>query len=204
MVVFDLDGTLTTIDSLWRYLHDAFGTWEHGRIAAQKYWAGEISYTEWAETDARNWAGASLLKVNNILDSIPYREGAKEVFAELKQRGVKIVILSAGLSLLAEKAARELGADLAIANELRIDDGRLTGQIEVKVAVDSKEEIVREIASRYRIPMSEVALVGDRAFDLSGQECLKIAFMPKDSVARLEAHHIVEDEDLREILQYLI
>jgi len=204
MVVFDLDGTLTPVDSLWRYLHEAFGTWERGQISAQKYRNGEISYKEWAEADAQNWAGASLPKVKNILDGIPYTEGAKDVFDELRMRGVKTVILSAGLSLLAEKAARQLGADLAIANELRIDDGRLTGEIEVKVAVDSKEEIVREIASESGIPLREVALVGDRAFDLANQECLKIAFMPKDAAARHEAHHVVETTDLRAILQYLM
>jgi phosphoserine phosphatase len=204
MVVFDLDGTLTSVDSLWRYLHEAFGTWERGQIAAQRYRNGEISYKEWAETDAQNWAGASLPKVKNILDGIPYTEGAKDVFDELRMRGVKTVILSAGLSLLAEKAARQLGADLAIANELRIDDGRLTGEIKVKVAVNSKEEIVREIASELGIPLREVALVGDRAFDLANQECLKIAFMPKDDVARHEAHHVVETADLRAILQYLM
>jgi len=204
MVVFDLDGTLTPVDSLWRYLHEAFGTWEGGQIAAERYRNGEISYREWAEADAQYWAGASLPKVKRVLDGIPYREGAKEVFDELRQRGVKIVILSAGLSALAEKAARELGADLAIANELGTDDGRLTGKIEVKVAIDSKEKIVREVALGFGIPLREVALVGDRAFDLANPECLKIAFMPKDEVARLEAHRVIEGTDLREILQYLL
>jgi phosphoserine phosphatase len=204
MVVFDLDGTLTTVDSPWRYLHEAFGTWDRGRITSQRYWDGEISYKEWAELDAHYWAGASLSKVKSILDGIPYRDGAKEVFDELRARGVKTVILSAGLSFLAEKAARELGADLAIANELQTNDGRLTGEIEVKVAVNSKEGIVRKIASQFRIPLREVALVGDRAFDLANRECLKIAFMPKDEVARLEAHHVIETADLKAILQYLM
>ncbi len=204
MVVFDLDGTLTHVDSLWRYLHDAFGTWEHGQVAAQRYRNGEISYKEWAEADAKYWAGASMSKVMRMLDGIPYMEGAKCVFDELKQRGVKIVILSAGLSLLAEKAARELGADLSVANELRVIDGRLTGEIDVKVAVNSKGEIVREITKAFEIPLEEVALVGDRAFDLANPECLKIAFLPKDDGARREAHHIIELGDLRAVLQYLI
>lgn len=203
LVVFDLDGTLTTVDSLWRYLHEAFGTWEHGRAAAQRYRNGEISYKEWAETDARFWAGAPLPKVKSIIGRIPYREGAEEVFSHLKERGVKIVILSAGLSILAEKAASDLGADLAIANELRTNDGRLTGEIDVKVAVDNKEEIVRQIASTLNIPLREVALVGDRGFDLANEECLKIAFLPRDETAKGEADYIVEDGDLRAILQYL-
>jgi len=96
-----------------------------------------------------------------------------------------------------------LGADLAIANELRTDDGRLTWEIAVKVAINGKEGMVREIASEFGIPLREVALVGDRGFDLANPECLKIAFMPKDHVARLEAHYIVETTDLRAILQYI-
>jgi phosphoserine phosphatase len=104
---------------------------------------------------------------------------------------------------LAEKAASDLGADLAIANELRTNDGRLTGEIDVKVAVNDKERIVRQIAATLNIPLRKVALVGDRGFDLANDECLRIAFMPKDEAARREADYIVEDGDLRAILQYL-
>lgn len=203
MVVFDLDGTLTPVDSLWRYLHEALGTWDHGRTAAQRYRNGEISYREWAESDAKFWAGAPLPRVERILEDIPYRKGARDVFENLKKRGVRVVILSAGLSLLAEKAAKELGADLALANELGAYDGRLTGEITVKVAVDNKDEIVRQLASTLEIPLRDVALIGDRGMDLANEECLKIAFMPKDDAARREADFIVEDGDIRSVLQYI-
>lgn len=204
IVVFDLDGTLTPIDSLWRYLHDSFGTWDRAQIAAEKYRRGEISYKTWAERDARYWAGAPLTQMKSILEGIPYREGVREVFKELRKREVKTVILSAGLSLLAEKAAKELGADLSIANELRTENGRLTGEVVVKVAVTGKQEIIERLASQLNVPLQDVALVGDRAFDLSNEQCLKIAYKPKDEVARREADFVVEDEDMRAILQYLI
>ncbi len=204
VVVFDLDGTLTPIDSLWRFLHDALGTWEQAKAGAQKYRRGDITYKTWAETDARYWAGAPLTQVTRILDGIPYREGVREVFSELRKREVRTVILSAGLSLLAEKAAKELGADLAIANELRTDNGRLTGEVIVKVAVNGKEEIIERLASQFNVPLRDVALVGDRGFDISNEECLRIAYKPKDDVARREADFVVEDEDMRAILQYLI
>lgn len=204
MVVFDLDGTLTPIDSLWRYLHDSFGTWDRAKVAEQKYRRGEISYKTWAERDARYWAGAPLTQMKSILAEIPYRDGVREVFMELRKREVKTVILSAGLSLLAEKAAKELGADLSIANELRTENGCLTGEVVVKVAVTGKQEIIERLASQMNVPLQDVALVGDRAFDLSNEECLKIAYKPKDEVARREADFVVEDEDMRAILQYLI
>ena len=202
LVIFDLDGTLTPVDSLWRYLHEAFGTWDRGKVAALKYSRGEISYKEWAETDAGYWAGAPLSQLTNLLEQIPYREGAREVFEELRRRQVKTAILSAGLSILADKAARDLGADVAFSNELETNDGRLTGGITVKVAVNNKKEIIEQIATRLGIPLRDVALVGDRAFDLSHSDCLRIAFKPKDEVARREADFVV-DENLERILQYL-
>lgn len=204
MVVFDLDGTLTPVDSLWSYLHEAFGTSEQGGVAARKYRRGEISYQEWAETDAAYWAGASLSDVTRLLKQIPYREGANRVFDELRQRQVKTAILSAGLSLLADQAASDLGADMAFSNELETNDGRLTGGIRVRVAVNNKKEIIAETATGLGLPLEDVALVGDRAFDLSIPECLRIAFKPKDDVARREADFVVEDDDLTKILQYLI
>jgi phosphoserine phosphatase len=204
LVVFDLDGTLTPVDSLWSYLHEAFGTWEYGKIAAQKYRRGQISYTEWAETDSQYWAGTPLKQVFQMLEKIPYREGVRQVFHELKLRNVKTAIVSAGLSLLTDKIGLELGADLTLSNELQTNDGRLTGGIVVKVAVSEKREIIEKIASQLRVPLSGVALVGDRANDLQNPECLKIAFRPKDEAAREVADIIVEDDDLSRILPYLI
>jgi phosphoserine phosphatase len=204
LVVFDLDGTLTPVDSLWRFLHEEFGTWSKGKVAAQSYRQGRISYKEWAETDAKNWAGSSLSKINEALERIPYRKGAREVFRVLRENNVKTAIISAGLSLLADKAAKELGADLTLSNELETDDGRLTGEIRVKVAVNEKSRIIERLAAQLSVPLREVALIGDRAFDLSQPECLKIAFNPKDEVAKRQADVVIEADDISRILQYLI
>jgi phosphoserine phosphatase len=203
LVIFDLDGTLTPVDSLWSYLHDAFGTWDKGRIAAQRYRKGEISYKEWAETDAQCWAGVSLVTLSEVLGKIPYRTGVRTVFDHLKLKSVKTAIVSAGLSVLANKLAGELDADFAEANDLEVNDGALTGGIRVKVAVDEKAKIIREIAAKTSIPIGEVALVGDRANDLPLEDCLRIAFNPKDELTRERADVIIEDDDLSRILPYL-
>ncbi len=203
LVIFDLDGTLTPVDSLWRFMHDVFDTWDRGKTASLRYRRGEISYKQWAETDAGCWAGESVSQVMKVIETITYREGAQEVFEELRRRKVKTAILSAGLSILANRAAKELGADIAVSNELETNDGKLTGGIRVNVAVNNKREIIERIAAQLEVPLGSVALVGDQAFDLSHAECLRIAFRPKNQIARLEADFVVEDGDLTSILQYL-
>ena len=138
------------------------------------------------------------------MDGIEYTTGAKEVFEQLRVRQIKTAILSAGLTILADKAAKDLNADFALANELGTNDGHLTGEITVRVGVNNKSEVIKEIATDFKVKLREVALVGDRNFDLSQAECLKIAFKPKDDLARQIADAVVVDDDLRTVLQYLI
>ena len=204
LAVFDLDGTLTPVNSLWEYLHDEFGTWDQGKIAAQKYKQGAISYKEWAETDAKCWTGAPISRIMKVLEQIPYRAGVRDVFRSLQEKQVKTAIISAGLSLLADKAATELGADFTLSNELETNDGHLTGKIRVKVAVNDKKQIVERIASHLGVALDEIALIGDQAFDLAQPKCFRIAFKPKDDAARQKANVVIDDDDLSRILQYLI
>jgi len=203
LVVFDLDGTLTQVDSLWRYLHDAFGTWEKGRMAARLYRNGEISYTEWAEADARCWKGISVAFLSEVLGTIHYRQGVKQVFDRLRHNSVKTAIVSAGLSVLADKFARELEADFKEANDLEVKDGLLTGGIRVNVSITEKGKVIQEIAAKASVRIEEVAVVGDRVNDLPLDDCLKIAFKPKDELARKKADVIIEDDDLSTILPFV-
>ncbi len=201
LVVFDLDGTLTTVDSLWTYLHDTFGTASRGNEAASRYWNGQMTYTEWAEADAKCWSGISLTQLEDALDKIPLRRGAKNLFQTLKDRRVNTVILSAGLSILANKAREELNADLAIANDLISRDGRLTGEIKVNVSLTEKMSLVKRMATIFNLQCKQIALVGDRSNDLTIPECLRIAIDPKDLNTIRNADYVIDD--LTEILDVL-
>jgi len=204
LAVFDLDGTLTNIESTWQYLHVKLGTWEIGRIFAEKYWRGEITYEKWADRDAMLWKGVPVEKVISILREIPYVEGAFETFDELKRRGIWTGIVSAGISLLADRAKKELGADFAVANKLLIEGGRLTGKIRVKVSLRNKDESIKEMAWMLGVDLESCAVIGDNVFDLPGAVGLKIAFNPRSADVREIADITVESGDLRDVLDYLI
>ncbi|HXY82891.1 MAG TPA: HAD-IB family phosphatase [Candidatus Saccharimonadales bacterium] len=203
LVVFDLDGTLTPVDSLWTYLHAAFGTGDKGKESARMYRDGQLTYAEWASADARCWAGISLRTLENALDKIPFRSGAKELFQTLKARGVKTAIVSAGLSILANKAKNQLGADFAMANDLILRDGVLTGEIIVNVNLSEKMEFVKRVAAQLHIECDEVALVGDRPQDLTIPDCLKIAINPQDQLTIQSADCVIGNDCLLEILEIL-
>jgi len=204
LAIFDLDGTLTKIESIWQYLHIKLGTWETGRISAEKYWRGEITYQEWAEKDSILWKDVSVDKVISILREITYVDGAAGTFEELKRRGIWIGIVSAGISLLADRAKKELGADFAVANKLLYEEGKLTGKIRVKVSLKNKDEIIKEMAWMLGVDLESCAVVGDNVFDLPDVVGLKIAFNPKSAEVREIADIVIETGDLTDVLEYLI
>lgn len=204
LAVFDLDGTLTKIESIWQYLHVKLGTWETGRISAEKYWRGEMTYQEWAEKDSILWKDVSVAKVISILREIPFIDGALETFEELKRRWIWTGIVSAGISLLADRAKKELGADFAVANKLLYEEGKLTGKIRVKVSLRNKDEVIKEMAWMLGVDLESCAVVGDNVFDLPDGVGLKIAFNPKSADVREIADIIIESGDLTDVLGYLV
>ena len=204
LVVFDLDGTLTKSPNIWRHLHTELGTWEYGRVFAKKYLSGEITYREWAELDCGLWKGTELAKILGVMSEIEYHDGATETVRKLKEAGLRVGIVSAGLSLLADRAGKDLGADIVLSNRLVESGGILTGEIDTKVSIDDKAKIIRGVATSLGISMSEVAVIGDNLFDMPEEAGIKIAFNPKSREAEDAADFVVRGDDLRKILEFLL
>jgi phosphoserine phosphatase len=205
LVAFDLDGTLTCVDSIWRYLHEALGTWDRASVYAQRYERGEIDYGEWARLDTALWKGIPIRRLQELVNRIPYVDHAKEVVEILRGEGIKVGVISAGLTILTDRAARELGLDFAWANILKVQGGRLTGEIDVLVTFDGKGSILRSIRKAYGFRASECAAVGDDETDISlFQEAgIRIAFNPKSPRLEALAHATIRGSDLMEVLRFL-
>ncbi|MBS7626020.1 HAD-IB family phosphatase, partial [Candidatus Bathyarchaeota archaeon] len=186
------------------YLHTELGTWSQGKLNAKRYLNGEIDYREWAELDCALWRGIELTKILDIIDRVEFVDGALETVARLKKEGIKVGVVSAGISLMTDRAARKLNLDLALSNEILVEDGVLTGGIITKVSLDEKPNIIKDIADSIGIPMSEVATVGDNVFDMPTESGLKIAFNPKSRGAIEVADFIVGGSDIREILKIIL
>jgi len=205
LVVFDLDGTLTTVGSIWQHIHEALGTWGQGAQYAKSFFKGQISYEQWAKLDAGLWKGVPVERLERILCSVEYAKGAKETVLSLRSRGVKVATISAGLSILADKVTRELGLDFSVANELTVKDGRLTGDIVVKVGYDNKGKVLRSLLQELSLERSQCAAVGDDLPDIGlfQESGMAIAFNPRDPAVERAAHAVVRGEDLRLILPHL-
>jgi len=206
LVVFDVDGTLTKIASSWQFLHEKLGTWSKGKQYAEQFFQGVINYEDWARLDASLWRGLPLKRVQKIVDDMPYTAGAPEVLTILRGDELRVVLISAGLSLVTKRIEREIGVDASLANELKVENGLLTGEVKVNVSVHNKDMVLLRMLRKFNLRLEECAAVGDdeTLIPLFEKVGLSIAFNPRSWLVEERADVVVKSEDLREVLPFLL
>jgi phosphoserine phosphatase len=167
LVVFDLDGTLTQERSVWEYIHKRLKKWYGFAEDYQKqFLAGKISYEEFCERDAQVWKGMRVEEILDIVKTVPFHPGADELIAHLKQKGLKLAVVSSGLSILSDWVHEKYGFDYSVSNDLLHENGVLTGQVRIQVHFDQKAEWVKRILERLDVRSEETVAIGDSKGDL--------------------------------------
>jgi phosphoserine phosphatase len=202
LIAFDLDGVLVDGFGSWWEVHKAVGTLEKSREHAKEYYSGAITFDAWAEKDVGLWLGMDITKIRQAVDDIKLMPGIDETLPALKKK-YKLAIISGGLQDLADRIKKKYGIEYAVANRLKVEDGKVSG-IDQIVDFKGKGKILEEIASAYGIRPDECAAVGDYIndipmFDAAGYA---IAFNPKNQEVIEHADETVYEKDLRKILHY--
>jgi phosphoserine phosphatase len=167
LVIFDLDGTLTKERSIWEYIHKQLGKWfGFAEEYQKKFLAGEISYDRFCELDAVVWKGMKVEALSRIVQKVPFHSGVDELIGHLKQKGLKLTMVSSGLSLLSSWVHQRYGFDYSVSNDLLYEDGILTGKVKIQVYYDQKAVWVKRILKQFRVKPEEIIAIGDSKGDL--------------------------------------
>jgi len=209
LVAFDCDGVLVDVASSWQYIHEHFGV--SNDVSVEAYMRGDIDGLEFMRRDIALWKakvpGITVDDIRAVLDHIKPMRGLDELFGSLKDCGCKTVIISGGLDLLVDGLAERIGAHGSYSNGLRADrHGRLTGEGILRVEPKDKRGPLRDAMERLGLKKKDVAAVGDTAGDATMFSIarLGVAFNPLDDVVRKKADRVVEEKDLRNLLDILL
>ena len=205
IVVFDMDGVLVDVSSSWQFVHEAFGATNLDNL--EKYLTGEIAYLEFMRRDIKLWGKTHVNTIKKILAKAPLMKNAPLVISRLKQAGYKTAVISAGISLLAERLQDNLGLDYTFANKIVIDEtGMLTGEGEEVVSLLDKSRALRTLALMEQTTPSSCAVVGDSVFDIPifKEAGFSIAFNTRNKQVTEASDVLVEGKDLKRILPYFI
>lgn len=210
-IVFDLDGVLIESHSSWERLHEYFGADEEKRKEnMRRYFSKEIDYGQWIREDVSLWKRGGHLphrsEVENALKDYLFIDGVRECIKILKEKKLKLFIISAGIDLLAQNAGDLLGIYDIWANGFQYDEkGYLTGGDVWRVDLLRKDIVMAHIIEKNNLKKEDIVSIGDSKYDipmfnLSG---ISIAFDPKDEDVKNKADIVISERNLLRILDYI-
>lgn len=166
LVVFDMDSTLIDAEVIDELAKEA-GVGEQVAAITEAAMQGELDFKQ---SFAQRMALLKDLDVNvlqSVAERLQLNEGAEHLLKTLKRLGFKTAIVSGGFTYFGHYLQRILGVDYVYANELDIEDGRVTGRVKGDI-IDGqrKADLLRELADREGLVLQQVIAVGDGANDL--------------------------------------
>ena len=205
LFVADMDSTMITVECIDE-LADYAGIKPQITEVTERAMRGELDFAE-ALT-----ARVALLKGldDGVIDvcraeRVVLTPGARTLVQTLRAHGVMTVLVSGGFTRFADPVAAEIGFDVAVANVLELEEGKLSGTVGQPI-VDAERKRAELIAhaGKLDIDLSESVAIGDGANDIPMimTAGLGIAYHAKQK-ARDAADAAINHGDLTAVLYML-
>ncbi len=207
LIIFDIDGTITTHISSWQFIHEKLGIWdEMAKHYQEKFFAGKISYKKFCELDAAHWKGMREKDMKAIFKKVPYTKNIVTAVKKLKVMGFKLAAVSTGLQFLADRVIRELGFDYAVSNRLVSKNGILAGEVKINIAHGAKGKVLSGILKRFRVSPHEIISIGDTAGDipLAKLSGYSIAFNSSSKLLSKMVDYDCRSHDFKDVLERIV
>lgn len=206
LVATDMDSTLIRIECIDE-MADYCGIKDQVARITEAASRGEIDFAESLRRRVALFRGASIDILERVhAERLELTEGATELAAGLRRRGVAFGLVSGGFTEFTDRLQRRLALDFSAANRLGVDaNGRLDGSVAEPI-LDSvaKAEILAQWCTSLGTDPAHAIAVGDGANDLPmlARAGLGIAFRAKPRV-RAAADAVLQHSGLDAILHFL-
>lgn len=206
LICFDMDGVIFKDINFWMELHKKFGTLEQGKELTKKYL--HTNYDKLVEeVVVKLWKGKDAKPYYALVNSREYLPGVKDVFSFVKKRDYITAIISASSIDCARRVQKDFGVDHIYANELVIKNGKVSGEFvwSIGAGKEKKAEIIKHLCNDFGIKLKEVVYIGDSDTDIEAFKIVgkSIAFNSSSDELKEVADHVVDSENLADVLKYL-
>ena len=184
LVVFDMDSTLIDAEVIDELAIEA-GVGQQVAEITEAAMQGKLDFKQSFEQRLALLEGLDAAVLPKIAKRLRLNEGAEHLITTLKKLGFKTAIVSGGFTFFGEYLQEILGVDYVYANQLDVQDGKVTGSVKGDI-IDGqrKADLLRKLADREGLMLEQVIAVGDGANDLPMLDIagLGIAFRAKPLV----------------------
>ena len=204
LLVMDMDSTAIEIECIDELAKMA-GKGEEVADVTERAMQGELDFEQSLRQRVAALKGADERIIESLCQQLPLMPGLEVMVAELQSYGWQVALASGGFTPFVNYLREKLSLTAAFANELVIQNGRLTGEVAGTI-VDAhyKASVLSRLGAEFAIPHSQQVAIGDGANDIPMIQaaCLGIAFHAKPKL-KAEASVAIDNLDLR-VLPYLL
>lgn len=197
LLVMDMDSTAIEIECIDEIAKLA-GTGEMVAEVTERAMRGELDFTASLRQRVATLKDADAAILHEVRDALPLMPGLVSLVMKLQALGWQVAIASGGFTFFADHLREKLHLSAAVANELEIRDGRLTGEVSGQI-VDAKfkAKTLAVLMEKYEIAPTQTVAIGDGANDLPmlKQAALGIAYHAKPKVNQ-QAQVTIRNADL--------
>jgi phosphoserine phosphatase len=189
----DMDSTMIGQECIDE-LADFAGLKAHVAAITERAMHGEIEFESALRERVALLKGLSVGVVDEVLAKrITLTPGGRELVATMRAHGAWTCLISGGFTLFTNAVAAMIGFQENRANELLVEDGKLTGEVrEPILGRATKLATLTELRESFDLDNIDTLVVGDGANDLGmiEQAGLGVAYQAKPAVAAAAAARI--------------
>lgn len=167
---------------------------------------GEIDFKQALAERVKLLEGLPLAEAMGLLDRIELTPGAHRFVQALHGLGFRVGLVSGGFTVFVDELKRRYNLDFAFANELEIQDGKLTGRVRGTIVDgERKAQVLKDMAQVYHCRLEQTVAIGDGANDMLMLQTagLGIAFRAKPKLQEV-AHMSLNHHERLDTLLYLM
>lgn len=207
LLAFDMDSTLIDIECIDELAKMA-GQGEAVARITEAAMRGEItSFADSLRARLALLAGTPAALLERVYhERLHLNPGAERLIELARAAGLRLLLVSGGFTFYTERLRERLGLDMAEANELVIENGRLTGEVHGPILdAEAKRAHLLAACSRLGIPPTAAIAIGDGANDLlmMGEAGVSVAYHAKP-IVRSETTHAVSYCGLDAVLNFFV
>ncbi len=202
LLISDMDSTVINQECIDE-LGDAIGVGAQIREITAAGIRGDVSFSDALRQRLALMKGMDRNLLESVYeDRISLQQGARICVQTMRHHGAFSILVSGGFSFFTRRIAERIGFDDHRGNELRFEDGKLTGEVaEPILGRTAKLDALLSLCDEKGLTPADVLAVGDGANDNKMIQAagLGVAFHGSDSV-RKQANACIDHGDLTALL----
>ncbi len=202
LVCMDVDSTFVKGEFIDE-LAELAGVKSHVAEITARAMRGELDFRQALAERVKLLESLPIERALELCERFELTPGADEFVRTLKRLGFAVGLVSGGFDFFVNRLKERFSLDFAFANELEVENGKLTGRLQGEI-VDGqrKAQVLRDMAQLYKCRLEQTVAVGDGANDMLMLQSagLGIAFRAKPKLQEVADMSLNYNERLDTLL----